>query len=242
MPHGLPDWGLEGPKSTTYGLDDLGEHAARLGSPNLWDRRGDVVYISNFSDGFEAADSYVMGASCNTGLSCGHTRSGAYSIRVGSNGLAGCHSGIELRMPKPVASRLGAEFSFSQQGEGKIWRIWMNVNDRNRSWYMAVEQRDATMDLWYLGSDGLYHRLDAAVNLSMDDLPDQTLKLVVDLKLQQYVRTIFNDQEFPMTGLRIRDGGGVANAYWIVRFLLYRQVGDVFDEWVDSVILTQNEP
>lgn len=31
MPHGTPDWGLVGPKTTTYGVDDLGEHAVRMG-------------------------------------------------------------------------------------------------------------------------------------------------------------------------------------------------------------------
>ena len=48
MPHGTPDWGLVGPKTTTYGMDDEGEAAVRLGSPHFFDRRGDVLLLTDF--------------------------------------------------------------------------------------------------------------------------------------------------------------------------------------------------
>lgn len=242
MSHGTPDWGLVGPKQTTFGLDDLGEHAVRVGSPHLWDRRGDVVYISDFSEGFESARQSINGASCGCLLSCGHTRSGAFSVKVTGDGVAACQSGVQLNMPFPVRGRLGAEFSFSNQSIGPTWRIWMQVNDRARSWEMGIEIDSSTFDLNYLDENGFWTPFANVLILSFDDIPDLTMKVVVDMATHEYVRTVLNDQEFLMAGLQMYDTGPIGTGWWHTRFRIRRAIGEDTDEWLDSVILTQNEP
>ncbi|GAI90305.1 unnamed protein product, partial [marine sediment metagenome] len=83
MPHGTPDWGLVGPKDTVYGLDDLGEHAVRLGTPHLWDRRGDVIWMSDFREGLGDVGTFVgPGAGGSVVLHTEYARQGAYCVQL----------------------------------------------------------------------------------------------------------------------------------------------------------------
>ena len=242
MPHGLPDWGHTGPKETTFGLDDLGEHAVRLGSPHFWDRRGDVVYLSDFRDGFEAVEPYLVGASGGATLCCGHSRKGAYAVELSSDGVAACDAGIEIRMPAPVTLRLGVELSFTIRGPNRTWELWMEIRDRNRHWEMGIQYETGAWGLSYYNAAGVWTPWQTAVNVTLGVHSDQTIKLVVDTAIGQYVRLIFNDLVFPMTGLGFRDVGASVRGEWITRFFLHYGIGQLGDEWLDCVVLTQNEP
>jgi len=47
MPFGAPDFSNVQKISTLHRLDDMAELAVRLGSPYIWDRQGDVIYIDH---------------------------------------------------------------------------------------------------------------------------------------------------------------------------------------------------
>ena len=52
MPRGQADFGQYAVKEVSASISDMGEVAARLGSIDIYDKRGDVVFFDNFEGAF----------------------------------------------------------------------------------------------------------------------------------------------------------------------------------------------
>ena len=242
MPHGTPDWGLTGPKETIYGLDDLGEHAARLGSPHLFDRRGDILALTDFRNGLGEVEPYCGVAAGTTGLCTGHSRTGAFSMLLTSDGTTGGAQGARMRLPLPVASKVGLEFSFTIKNPLDVWRAQLEWHDGVR-WYQAQVLYDMTLqELHYIDIGGLPQPFATGVNLWAYDGPTHTMKVVVDCALQEYVRVIVDHQPYSLAGFGIPDvGAGVQPYLWVSAFVA-RAIGSDLDLYIDDLIVTHNEP
>jgi len=242
MPHGTPDWGLVGPKATTYGLDDIGEAAVRLGSPHLWDRMGDVVHITDFSEGLGIWGVTYWALPAYGTLYTGIARSGAYCVRLVTEGVAIHGTGLSAHIPMPRVGGIGLEYTFSTRSTQRFW--WWNM-----LWRIGTDQWEATVQwdlvndrLEYQGADGLWHLLADDVAWNDLDLLCNTGKMVIDSVNWQYSRFLLNDQTYLMTGIGLRYVGmGIAN-YFQVRLELFGPAAINAVGYVDSVIVTQNEP
>lgn len=242
MPHGTPDWGLVGPKATTYGLDDLGEHAVRLGSPVLWDRRGDVLVETDFRNGLGEITIQNVGIGGVVALCTGHSRTGAYSVQFIGDGENLCDQSAAVELPFPVLSKVGVEFSFCFQDWAAIWEVFIYWADRARAYQARVRVRPAVLlrDVaWY---DGVYHPFGTGVALNQGDTPKHTMKLVVDLLNHEYVRFIIDDLPYSLLGNYADDIGGSAVSYLWAHAMFHRAGGDTEGAYVDNFIVTQNEP
>jgi len=242
LPHGTPDWGLVGPKATTYGLDDLGEHAVRLGSPHLWDRLGDALVSTDFRNGFGPFTGGVSGLLASYGLVTGNSRQGAYSVRLTGGSTLNWYADIGMAIPHPVASGMGLEFSFSTDLRTSEWLGIIQWGDGTDTWEAIIEYDYVNKQLEYLGDDGLMHTFGPAVDTQAGTQPDSTMKMVVDQTLGEYKRVIFNDLSLPLMGVRCNTVPFVAPPIMgvTVRHVsvnLQNAVG-----YVDNVIITQNEP
>ena len=245
MPHGTPDWGLVGPKQTVYGLDDLGEHAVRSGSPHLWDRRGDVYYSTDFREGFGALWPFYWGPGDLVCLNTGHTRHGAYAVKLWPGEAPFYQCGLEGHFALPRASGMGLEFSFSTDDGHDNWQwdmLWhMGVNR-----YLAMVQFDivnSRLSCWE--HPGAWHPFAENVPwLGVQHLTN-TGKMVVDSLLWEYNRFLLNDVEYPLTGIAIRHwtvAPALADTFFQVALMLTGRAPEYYWGFVDSVIVTQNEP
>lgn len=242
MPHGTPDWGVDWSPRTVWGLEDLGEHAVRLGSPHLFDRRGDVLMMTDFRNGLGEVEPYDGVAGGTTGLCTGHSRTGAFSMLLTSDGLTGGAQGARVSLPLPVANRVGCEFSFTIKNALDIWRAQIEWYDGTR-WYQAQVQYEMTLqELRYINTLGVWTPFATAVNLWPYDRPAHTMKVVVDCTLQQYVRVIVDSQPYSLVGFGIPDVGAGAITRLIVSAFLGRAIGSNLDLYIDDFIVTQNEP
>jgi len=245
MPHGTPDWGHTGPKETTFGLDDLGEQAVRLGSPHLWDRRGDVLWLTDFRNGL--GDMIVAGPPLlgTVSLFTGLARQGAFCVQLAANVSATV--GLEKGLPYPVLSRIGLEFSFSVV---------------LRSAYILAEiQADNTVDamLGYVrydqGADELqymqvpfppaWEAFATALNPIRGVTCPNTLKVVVDLAATppEFVRVIFNNVTYTnIAGVPLFAAATAGRAFVYVRVRHEADAGGDATIHIDNVIVTQNEP
>ncbi|GAI67680.1 unnamed protein product [marine sediment metagenome] len=242
MPHGTPDWGHEGPKETTFGLDDLGEHAVRMGSPHLWDRRGDVMAMADFRDGLGQAQIQSVGVGGTVGLSTGHTRTGAYSVVFGGDGVnvTDQYAFVELALPAP--SKVGIEFSFSFESLDGVWEAYLYWTDAAREYQARVRFRPAGLLRDVSWFDGGYHPFNTGLFLNQRDRPIHTMKMVVDLLNHEYVRFIINNHSYSLIGNYAMDVAPSIQSYLWAWGIYHRQVGDVSDVYLDRLIVTQNEP
>jgi len=242
MPHGTPDWGLVGPKSTTFGLDDLGEHAVRMGSPHLWDRRGDVVYTTDFSEGFGIFRGSFDGLGSGVTLYTGNARHGAFSVRLTPGSNLGRTAGLAAFMPIPRFAGWGLEFTFNTDDDHTTWAWELETRVGTHRWRAVVHYDVVLARLQYLADDGLYYPFATAIPYwDCTDLSN-TGKMVVDSRKWEYVRFLLNDREYPLTGIPVDYIPAMAATYFQVSFGLYGPPGKNVPGYVDSVIVTQNEP
>jgi len=254
MPHGTPDWGLVGPKYTTYGLDDLGEHAVRLGSPVLWDRRGDVLVETDFREGLGSFYANGGGLLWAVALHAGNARTGAYCVKLTAGSDGALNAYLQKRLPRPVLAKVGLEFSFSCAAWTSAWE-WQILWQAGSVLYTAYVRYDHVNGLLQTYEEPATWTTFATVDvLYTDDHVQHTGKLVVDMgavdavgnPLPVYDRFHFNEQGYnlrlPPPAREVdRFPGGVPDEFLVT--VVHSAVAlHNPDGYVDNVIVTQNEP
>ena len=242
MPHGTPDWGLVGPKSTTYGLDDLGEHAVRLGSPHFFDRRGDVMFQTDFRDGL--GDVYVAttGTNGRAQLWTGYSRTGPYCLGLYC-ASDGTHEAVLWKdLPYAVASSFGLECSWSDDATIIFIAFGFQFVTPVLTYNADVRWVRIGSVLEYVNAGGV--RVPFAAGVSYDNIPrvGNTVKLVGDLVNNNYMRVLWNNTLYSLAGIPLNGpgGGGPARLACYVRVVGTNLVHT--EVHVDNVIITQNEP
>lgn len=242
MPHGQPDFGAYAQKKTVYGLSDMGELAARLGSVVTYDRRGDVVWIEKFNNGMTnwtgaGAAGFVADESALESLSEG------VSLRTIAPNAGAFDVSVNRRDGLPVNSRLGLEFAFLPDANADDIILLFTIHDGTVRHYSRIRIRldDGIID--YVNDGTGFKQFVAGVDIKYDGLTWHHVKLVVDYSTSEYVRLLIDNIEYSMAGLGIWDFG-VVTAPYLSTTLHQQYAGGVAlaTVYFDNVILTQNEP
>ena len=242
MAHGLPDWGLVGPKTTTYGLDDMGELAVRLGSPDLFDRRGDVVALTDFRDGLGALEWVGAGPGAKVKLVTSMGRQGAYCVSLQAGLNAGGWAAIYESFPIQRVCALGFEFSFSVQMNTAAIRNFVRWFDGANQYTGLVGYDHVAQNLWYRDAEGAAIVFAPNVLLNESGEPEHTVKLVVDMLDQQYVRVMLDSSVYDLKGIGLWKVANSSSPHMTV-WALHDGDGSVnVESYVDNVIVTRNEP
>lgn len=242
MAHGTSDWGLVGPKRTVFGLDDVGEAAVRLGSPHLWDRRGDSIIIDNFGEGLGMARPETLGAGAEVNLIGGRAFHGAFcaNLIAGSDGLR--QASLRYYHGLPLAGPVGLEFSFTLHADVEYltWEI---------HWHLGASILQAEVQLDYVnsrleweGPGGVFTAFATAVTLDAAAQSWNTGKLVGDFERREYVRFLLNGVVYDLTGNAVNEVGGGSNPHLVNTVELQGAALTNPSIHIDRVIVTQNEP
>ncbi len=242
MAHGTPDWGVTAGAVTTYQLTDLGELAARLGSIVTFDRRGDVVFLDSFEDGLVHWLPSVAGAGSVADLTTAKTRHGLYAARLVAGAAVGRYGLLEWYGAVPVMGRFGWECSFSLPSTIGSLDVILGVRDGTTFWRGWIQWDDATNELKYVDAAYSYQVIRSGVELDHNANTFHVLKVVLDVEAGEYVRVILDDTEDDLSGIPCYQSAST----WAPLFLNSVQVSGraaaTSTVYLDSVILTQNEP
>ena len=242
MAHGTPDWGLVGPKSITYGLDDLGEAAVRMGSPHLWDRRGDVLYCTDFREGLGIMAYSLAGTGAGVLLVTGHSRHGAYCVNLRAGSDDGLGASIFCELPFQDPSCVGLEFSFSLDGDTHEMQARVSWWDGAMSHHAGLAYDYLAQELRYLNVGAGWTVLAAGLPRHICTHPEHTAKLVVDMELGEYVRLLLDELAYDLRGIPVGAGFLAFPPYWHFSIAHYGVALQNPDSYIDDVIITQNEP
>ena len=242
MAHGTPDWGLVGPKSITYGLDDLGEAVVRLGSPQLWDRRGDVLALTDFREGLGHFYTDVSGVGAEVLLCTGHSRSGAYSVCLRAGSGVGRYALIHAALPFQDPSCVGMEFSFSVANWTESVRAYVEWYDGTNRHYAWALYDHVLSQLAYQVHGVGWVVAQAGVALHQCTRPEHTFKLVVDMSLGEYLRFLVDELAPNVRGAVVPWLASAVEPYWYFAIWHTGAAGWNPDVYIDNVIITQNEP
>lgn len=249
MAHGTPDWGLWGPVQASYALDDMGELAARMGSPMLWDRRGDVLSITDWRNGLGEWEAPAVGGGGGITLETEHSRKGAYAINLTAGNTALDPAYLQLNLPYAVAAGIGLEFAFSGEANTSYHQADLYIDDATDLWPFRVRvfRGNGLIQVW--GYDPRIHavanawRNTATVGaLGIMAQPRHACKLTVNHTLQRYIRFILNDHEEDL-GMYMVAGAASAATTELRPAIWHYALGATNPvSYIDNVVVTQNEP
>lgn len=242
-------------RGRVWSVADLGELAARLGSPVTFDRRGDVVWHDDFEAGVHKWSWAGFGPGYGRGvMPCAHrSRNGRRSARLNS----GREAGYETQQVEHVSHlpaitplpRLGFEASFAYDAGVAYAGLYLQVYLGGGSapfyrYRVRYDIPNSRLEYWTAAGewDTL---LEDVYGLRAPDF--NTCKLVVDgqpsVGLASYTRILFNEHEILMDAYEPEAGTAASSAScWQAGLVMEGKPGLSASAWFDDVILTHNEP
>jgi len=241
MARGLPDDSNVVKEAPVYGLSDMAELAARLGSPVNYIRFGDVVMLDDFESGVQAWDSVLHGGASSIRLSGTYTRSKGVSVHLDSGDGASPDASMQRSMPIPESSKVGFGFAFMIGPDVTHIDMGMvaTINELNYAFYVGYE--NASHDLEVLDNIGGWMPI-GNLHLRENLWPFHVCKLVVNLTAKNYARFYLDDQSYQIPGYwgDISAAPGEANLLNMV-VAVYGDGTTPGHLYVDDCVATQNE-
>ena len=240
--HGTADWGLTAGTVTTYQLTDLAELAARLGSIVTYDRRGEVLFIDDFSHGVSKWAEGGGGGDPTITLSAVQSRSGQFSalLTPASGGLTQV---IILRaVPALAPSAIGLECHLAASSPAMSFQWDLRVKDATTSHRFAVRYNAATGDLQYLDDSAAWVAFAAPGDVFEDPTVFHAAKLVVNADLDAYDRFLLDGTAYSLSGFTHRETADVSVPIIFLLITAEDLTGSQNPAYLDDVILTQNKP
>ena len=237
-----PDYGRLSAQATVFPVTDLGELAARLGSIVSHDRRGDVIWLDGFEDGLDKWQPTTSGSGAAVDLSTSRARNGLFSARLVAGSDTNRLAQIRRFLPFPSLSAFGLEISFGPPTTIDSLLLTLEINHGASRVQFQVRYRDTDDDLQYRDSVGAYITFATDITLIDTNRIFHTAKLVVDGRLGQYLRFIWDNTEYDLSGNAGFTVAPLTVARMDVIIDLVGRAGQNDIVYVDDVIITQNEP
>lgn len=241
MAHGQPDYGLYAAKETTYAQTDVAELAARLGSIVTFDRKGDIIWLDSFENGL--AGWVISGA--GTGYSVSETnktaRNGSFSAELICGSDAGRRAELWKYLPYPILGNLGLEVSFTVHGDTEWLQLLFRLFDGTSYIQGQLQYDKLNTRLRYLGDDGNWHDLQTSLDLYTGFWMFHTIKVTIDFQNSMYVKAKLDEHSWDMSALPIYTTGSPALPHLFLLINYQGSAGNNPKQYIDDVIVTQNE-
>lgn len=242
MAHGHPDYGQDTSKETIHAVTDIGELAVRLGSIVSYDRRGDVIFLEDFSGDLGRWISYSPPAGFPAVISSERFRSHGFSCKVTTNADLLVFSGIQKYLPLPVYAGIGLEVSFSIDRLVTDIEIYIRVHDGADYYQFKAHLAPTTGQLWITNEAGGEVEVGRYGRVGYEETQFHTLKLVGDYTTNMYKRVLFNEFSKDLSAYKGYTTGSGADKELQILIVAGRPLGAGQLCWFDDVIVTQNEP
>ena len=231
----------------------LGEHAARLGSPDTFDRKGNVFWMDDFENGIHRWAHSGVGGGSNV-WDAAAARTGSFSCKLTTGTTEDNYRSMDTILKySELVSRYGLEFSIACSGQTiKSITVSLPLNDGGYSHQAALKWVSLSPlptlygmeGKWqYHGEDGVYHDVGLDQYIWQSLVNFCTTKFVVDYSKGEYVRLITDVYTVDLSGLK----------YYKVNYLSSKSISPdiTIATWgdgsasianIDDVIFTGNEP
>lgn len=242
MPHGYPDWGRDDPGELLYGLPDMAELAARLGSIDTHDRHGHVIWLDDFESGIAHWNRGGGGIGNEVVWTAEYNHSGGFCARLTTGNLTDDYAYISKHIMVPVMGRLGLEFALMIGGNIDYVEMRFLLHDGATLWETRINIDPTNNRLQYRDNLGVYQTFAAPVLILRAATMFHIAKLVVDFQAGMYARFIFDNVTYDLSPFAIQGIGGFFAPYIDIMFYAFTSVDDNRNAFIDNVIVTQHEP
>lgn len=242
MVHTLPPWTTKYKMVKIFGQIDSGELAARLGSINTFDRRGNVSWYDDFESSTLKWCNSPVGAGGTGALSTTHARNGNQSFKMVTDTVSGRGRRLLKRLPSPTNANIGLELHIAT--EHQVWTLEaeVEVQDTEGIQAMTVRWVEETNLLQVKDENSDWQTVATLGNKINDVYLFYTIKIVADFEAKTYKRLMFNDTEYNISNIRVKDTAGPYLDILCTKIAVTTNQDSAKTCYIDDVIITQNEP
>jgi len=242
MPRGQPDYGLYTTTEMPAGIADPGEAAARLGSINVFDRRGWTLWMDDFESPTIKWLTFAVGGGVTPVLDSSRAASGTQCIKLACAAAAAPSSAIWRNFTLVRRGKIGVEFWLQSTSVINSYiQAFLDIYD-------GVNQTQATIK-YYPQAGTIYITtplgdilVASNVYMSQSAYYFLPIKLVVDMDADLYTRLMVGEQDIDISSHLQVLVGGTAFKVILVTITLFGVVGGITDAYADNFIFTVNEP
>jgi len=224
-----------------FGQIDSGELAARLGSINTFDRRGNILWM----DGFEAGTvNWSVGTTAGRGsctLSTDRFVSGSQSAKLVTGNVQDDLVRIQRDLTYPSVGKLGFEIASTTDADIQTLKLWLHVMDGAKQHVAEITYDETDDSLYYRNSGGTYTKLTSVHPIYGYVYLFHTFKLVADFENDEYMRFMLNGETYDMTGIKMYNRSYVSAKLLSAYYTITTNVDDTVTCYVDNAIITINE-
>jgi len=242
MAHGTPDWGGATPAQYITAVPDFGELAARLMSPDILDRQGNAIFINTFQNGINPTNITVSGAASYGELARDYHMGNGWAVHLCADGTAGAYARLWQSSPFPVLSKIAVEFVASFDANTDLSFVEIDIYSGVYLYQGAIRVDLTNHKIQYYNNAGAW--VDLATSIYPYPLASvfHLHKLVIDIPNAKYSRFRFNDTIYAMAQALKTTNTGVPNSLVNVVYINYSKNGSVSHAYVETAIITINEP
>lgn len=241
MGHGRSDWAQNTPIETVYGLQDLGEHAVRVGSIVSYHRTGNVIWMDNMEDNINKWRVLGNGTGAAAALTTAEAHTGKQSMKVtgGSNG--GALMQLNKQLPIPILSKIGFEVTILREANVKKMELWLFLYDGSYVHRARLTITTSPSELAIRGATGSDQTIATIPSMANISTLFQNVKYIVDFKNEKYDKAILFRKTYDLSEYTYEKKAVTADPRLSVDFIVYSDVGTNGIVYIDNIIFTENE-
>lgn len=236
-----PDWGGTYVDLMNYPLDDMGELAARLGSPVTYDRRGSLLWGYDFKHGpGDFVTSLLYGSTL--ALDAEVWERSPFSIQLTTGTASYSVLSLHRLLAIPRLEMVGVQGSIRIGSNVGTVSFGM-IHYDGEAYYLGQAQLDiANLYLGIVVDDvGV-----VAIDSDMPDLASASyfahLKVVCDLSNHTYARVSLDGVEYDCTDYKMSEVANTDAPHLRTRLRLSNDGNGAANAWLDNLIVTAAEP
>jgi len=242
MPHGTKDYANVQPKITTYTLTDMAELAERLGAIPSIDRLGDVIFLDSFEDGLCKWDTYVDGLGSTLGVSGAVSDHGGFSCKTHLVNDSTALVRLFKYLTYPIPSQIGIEFNTSLDLNMSSYIIDLYFYSGTLlAWgSLSIDRSAGTVSV--LGTGSVWQIVIPDYNALTTYNRFHRFKLVIDFTNLTYRKLVTTRGVVDLRSIKMYSFVSALAPEFRVVFNMQGVNAAAIDIYLDSVIITQNEP
>lgn len=220
----------------------VGELAARLGSINTYERRGNVVWMDDFEDAPLKWRTDTQGAGAAVARDTASAYRKGHSLKLTTGNATDDYAGVIHDSYVPHTTKLGWECAFALGSVIKTFDIGASIKDGADA-YLAYLRYAASLDKLQIRTGvGTYTDIATSVVLFEEDIGYHIWKLVIDWDTKYYLRAYLDGVEYDISAYQIPSFTQVVTPRMETSIYAYSPANANRYVYVDDFILTQNEP
>lgn len=198
-----PDFSKYLPGSTRFSLQDMGELAARLDSPILYDRRGEVIWYDTFDNGLGGWSTLAEGTGASISLSADNIFKNPYACKLVAGTTGNRRAQIEKTLGSADVLSPGIENAIALTTDFETFIMQCIYHLPTGSQTVQLVLNNLTNKIQVHSTGGLYTDVATLSNLYDGHTGFNMIKLVWNLSNNYYARFLFNQQEIDLGDIPI---------------------------------------